>query len=215
MPRETIAVIWEQKAQIALQLGNRDLAVRCFENAVKGGRDTWEVRKQLGLVLYELGRKKEALESFLLSMKDKETSQVMLYASRCHRDLDNSDEALRLLELALNDMSGLTASEQCEAHKDAGYLYFAAYVLVRGSGPFRRITAAVHRLRGTATRRVIQPPRQPDHHPPSAGRRAILWIGKQRPSLCRSRRWRITQIHPQPWTTSAPPRNIRTVAPIS
>ncbi|MFM8605377.1 MAG: tetratricopeptide repeat protein [Cyanobium sp.] len=89
-----------------LLLGQSDKALGSFEQAAKLRKDFWEAINNQGLVLWEAGRRTDALERWRRVLKIKpdvpETSLAMAAALFVTSPQERS-EALRLAELALNE----------------------------------------------------------------------------------------------------------------
>ena len=87
-----------------LLLGNSDAALSSFEKASSLRRDFWEAINNQGLVLYENGRNREAIQRWrrVLAIKpDAAETSLALAAALYETSGENRDEALRLAERAL------------------------------------------------------------------------------------------------------------------
>jgi tetratricopeptide (TPR) repeat protein len=94
-----------------------------LERAIDSGRDRGRIRQDHGLVLYRLGRFRDALEEFFLALDREKTDASLVYAARCLKELNRPGLAIHYLSEALPGVGRFDRDERIVVYNELGFLY--------------------------------------------------------------------------------------------
>jgi tetratricopeptide (TPR) repeat protein len=141
------------------QWGDNRTAAEYFSQAIRGGSDTAEVRKNLGLALFDLQQWQEALEQFQAAQEQRPGPVNLLYMGRAYKELNKPGLALHYMSQAEAGLGEFSTAEQHTFLAELGYLYASqgeteqavrAYAEALALGDDPDVTLALASLRRTA-----------------------------------------------------------------
>ena len=114
---------WQRLGLMVLPLGRYQEAAGYFNKALAAGQDSWEIRQNLGIIYFRLGKWSEALTHLWLALKARRAPQTLIYLGLIYQKMNKPGLAIPYLEEALGSGERLTPTERREALNTLGYLY--------------------------------------------------------------------------------------------
>ena len=115
--------LFESLGFLYTRQGDYRQAAASFRKALAAGRDDWQLRQNLGMVLYKLRQWDEALEEFRLSLKYRPTTQSLIYLGLIYKEQGKPGLAIAYLTQSLAAEGRLAKSARLDLYNALGYLY--------------------------------------------------------------------------------------------
>ena len=114
---------WENLGLIALRLERYQEAADYLKKALAAGQDSWDLRQNLGITLFNLKKWPEALQQFRSALRIRQAPQTKIYLGLTYQQLRKPGLAIYFLEQSLTPKNALTSAQRREALDSLGYLF--------------------------------------------------------------------------------------------
>ncbi len=122
-PQDQAGPLWEKYGYVLTQLNRDEPAAAAFLDAAAAGRDSWDLRFNLGLTLLRLEKWREARTQLEMALAQKRTAPGLFYLGQCFIRLGQPGLAIDAMAEALEQADQLDGPQLKSLYDNLGYLY--------------------------------------------------------------------------------------------